>query len=206
MSRLLLCEACSRHFRWDDALCPFCAVPVTDEARERARQRVPVAAGASRAKRYAASMAFVASSAALACGASESNDGDPATGGRATGGTNAMGGSSGSATGGTGGSGTGGSSGSATGGTGGSSGSATGGTGGSGTGGSGTGGTATGGSGGTGGGQGGLAQGGGGPGGKAGSGQGGEGQGGAGQGGSVNPAGGFLAHPYGCVWPDDEDV
>ena len=73
MTGLIRCGACDRHLRRDEAVCPFCAAEITDEARRAEGSSVP--RGASRAQRYAARAALIAGTAAVAaCGGAKKND------------------------------------------------------------------------------------------------------------------------------------
>jgi hypothetical protein len=66
MSELILCSACTRHIRKDEARCPFCDAVVSEEQRAATTGAAP-GPGASRARRYAARAAVIAGSAAFAC-------------------------------------------------------------------------------------------------------------------------------------------
>lgn len=99
MSVLVLCQACNRHFRRHEPWCPFCGADVGAAIR---RPPLALSPDASRSRRYAASVAFVAGGAALACGqTSGAEPGPDASGGSAAqSGAYADGGSSGERTGG----------------------------------------------------------------------------------------------------------
>lgn len=65
MSALVLCSACTRHFRFHEANCPFCGACVANQP-----PAALVPSGASRSRRYAASAALLASTATFSCGGS----------------------------------------------------------------------------------------------------------------------------------------
>jgi hypothetical protein len=66
MNDLVLCSSCSRHVRRAEDRCPFCATPLSPEAR---RAKPPIApAGLSRAKLYAFHAAVATGLATAACG------------------------------------------------------------------------------------------------------------------------------------------
>lgn len=72
MQNLVLCSSCHRHFRVRDAVCPFCGANAALAVAP--RPVPPVGPGASRARRYAVSAAFLAGSTLFACGGESSND------------------------------------------------------------------------------------------------------------------------------------
>jgi hypothetical protein len=70
-STLVLCSGCLRHFRARDAACPFCGAA---SAEARPPRPAPLAAGASRSRRYAVRAAFIVAGVTAGC------SGEPAGG------------------------------------------------------------------------------------------------------------------------------
>ena len=78
MTDLLLCASCERHFRPNDAHCPFCGAAVSPQ---KAVTRAPK--GLSRARLYALHTAALATGVAMAvaCGGDTTTGGDASTDG-----------------------------------------------------------------------------------------------------------------------------
>ncbi len=66
MDDLLICSACARHLRRDEARCPFCGAPLSAEALAAAPRVAPP--GLSRARLYAFHAAVATGVVATSCG------------------------------------------------------------------------------------------------------------------------------------------
>jgi hypothetical protein len=66
MDDLLMCSACARHLRRDEARCPFCGAPLSAEGLAKAPRIAPP--GLSRARLYAFHAAVATGVAATSCG------------------------------------------------------------------------------------------------------------------------------------------